>query len=242
MKQVLTIAALILSLCCNGQERSELRHSKTKEFKYDFYVQLEDKNVRYKDTVLYTWFRAQKVHTTQGYSDGYLLNGSFKKYYHSGQLAERGEFKNGLRNGEWKSWRETGTLVSILNYSAGQLHGDYFLYNEAGKRSKSGSYKKGIEKIDIPKASAKTDDESDKEGFFKRLFKRKEKDAKPSVSEDSERKDKNMQKEEKDPFFKRLFSKKDKKDKPKSKEAKPPKIKKEKKGREEEITDKRPKP
>ena len=113
MKQVLTIAVLILTVTCFAQDYAALRHCKSKEFKYDFYVRLKDKNVHYKDTVIYTWFRAQKIHQTQGNSDGYLLDGPFSKFYHSGQLAEQGEFDNGLRVGEWKSWRDDGTLISI---------------------------------------------------------------------------------------------------------------------------------
>ena len=174
MKQVLTIAVLILTMSatnCFGQDRSELRHCRSKEYKYDFYVQLEDKNVHYKDTVFYTWFRAQKIHTTQGNSDGYLLNGPYKKYYHSGQLAEQGGYKNGLKNGEWKSWRAEGTLISIHNYSNGVLDGDYFLYNEEGKRTKSGRYKKGLDKEVLRQEKQRSKEEKG-EPFWKKLFKK----------------------------------------------------------------------
>ena len=236
MKQVLTIAALILTITCLGQERSELRHCKTKEFKYDFYVQLSDKNVRYKDTVLYSWFRAQKIHTTQGMSDGYLLNGPFKKYYHSGQIAEQGEYKNGLKTGEWKSWRESGTLIAIYHYVAGQRHGTYSLFGEDGRRTKTGSYKKGNERIEVVKAD---NSEAKKKKF--RLFKKKENSGDTEVEKPGriesrkEKKEKSKSGEEKEPFFKRLFRKKEKREGPKLKDDKPEKEKREKKSKKEEV-------
>lgn len=217
MKQILTIAALILTITCLGQERSELRHCKTKEFKYDFYVQLDDKNVRYKDTVLYVWFRAQKLHTTQGMSDGYLLNGPFKKYYHSGQIAEQGSYKNGLRIGEWKSWRESGTLIAIYHYSSGSLHGSYSLFGAEGQRVKTGTYKRGNEKVE----PLEKEEMKEKKRKF-RLFR---KDDRTDLPKEEKRKKKEKKKvdtteKEKRPFLQRIFGKRTKKEssKPKKEE------------------------
>ena len=217
MKQVLTIAVLILTVLSNAQEFEALRHCKSEEFKYDFYVLLKEKNLSLKDTVFYCWFRAQKIHHTQGQVGGDILDGPFFKYYHSGQLAEQGHFKTGLKVGEWKSWRSDGTLVGIFNYSGGALHGKYSLFDESGYRVKSGKYRSGLEPSQKPQKSKDLKEEpesiqgAEEPGFFKRLF-TKDQETSGKTNEDSE-----TESDEKQGFLKRLFQRdgeKSEKDKP----------------------------
>ena len=196
-----------------------LRHVKTAQFQYDFYVSLDDKKIKYKDTISYYWYKSQKIHHTQGNSEGNILNGSYAKFYHSGQLAEKGQFEYGLKNGEWKTWYKTGVAQTIFNYNSGLLSGIFIQYDTLGNRVLSGSYKNGLingEFIDHVKGdtalfkkgvkkikSKRTKEEgADDAGFLKKLFKsdRKKKNKR-------EKKEKNKDKE---PFLKRIFGKKSK--------------------------------
>ena len=224
MKQVLTIAVLILTVVSKAQDFEALRHCKSEEFKYDFYVLLKERNLRFKDTVFYSWFRAQKIHHTQGQVGGDILDGPFYKYYHSGQLAEQGQYKSGLKVGEWKSWRANGTLVEIFNYADGVLHGRYSLFDETGNRLHNGKYKRGNEPAGKkPKSRDSIDEQKPTEtdtikdpGFFKRLFS-KDQQASEKTEEDSDS-------QESPGLFKRLFQR----DGEKSEKVKPQKENREK--------------
>ena len=131
------------ALSSQAQELKELRHYTTDINSADFYISLDDKKVKYVDTLDYFWYKSQKIHVTQGYAGGDLLNGSYTKFYTSGQLAERGQFEMGLQIGEWKTWYESGQLSSIYNYQNGVLDGNYFKYDQSGKLIESGNYKSG---------------------------------------------------------------------------------------------------
>lgn len=142
MKSTAFCLVFFVSVLVFSQE-PDLRHVTTDSCKADFYIQLEDKKVKYVDTLFYHWFKSQKVHVTQGFASGYLLTGVYTAYFFSGQMLERGTFDNGLKTGEWKIWYESGQLQSIMNYDEGLLSGNFFRYNEAGKLIESGSYKSG---------------------------------------------------------------------------------------------------
>ena len=219
----------------SGQELKELRHTTTTDYVCDFYITFSEKKVKYEDTLHYFWFRAQKVHTTQGASDGNLLHGPFSKFYHSGQLAEKGEFEKGLKTGVWKSWYETGRLKSIYNYNDGELSGRYQLFNENGDLRESGKIKKGEKKVD-----------EEKLGWFKRRKKIKEAVNPVERTKEEKKEFKKQKKEEKEKereekkawrkerrakegnFIQRLFKIKPKKKKDKPDENKEQKKKKEK--------------
>ena len=132
MRTIITLYLVLVGLTVSAQELKELRHTRNTDFKYDFYITFSEKKVKYEDTLHYYWFRAQKIHVTQGSSDGNLLHGPFNKFYYSGQLAEQGQFEKGLKEGEWKQWYESGNLMAIYNFNDGLLSGDYALYNENG--------------------------------------------------------------------------------------------------------------
>lgn len=130
-----------------AQGLAELRHCTTPTCKMDFYILLADKKINYKDTLSYHWFKSQKIYETQGSSAGYLLHGSFVKYYPGGQLAEKGVFKFGLRQGEWTSWYPSGHIRSVCYYKHGLLHGKMRFFDEDGKLIETLKYKKGLAKV-----------------------------------------------------------------------------------------------
>jgi antitoxin component YwqK of YwqJK toxin-antitoxin module len=113
----------------------------------DFYISTSSKKINFKDTLKYHWFKSQKLHITQGGAAGHLLHGHFQKFHNSGQLAECGEFKFGLKDGEWLTWYESGGLKSKLYYHEGVLKGSYTLYTENGQLRESGRYRKGQKKL-----------------------------------------------------------------------------------------------
>jgi antitoxin component YwqK of YwqJK toxin-antitoxin module len=205
MKQVLTIAVLILTVVSKAQDYEALRHCKSEEFKYDFYVLLKEKNIRFKDTVFYSWFRAQKIHHTQGQADGDILDGPFAKFYHSGQLAEQGEYDCGLKVGEWKSWRADGTLIEIRNYNKGTVDGKYFLYDELGKGIGSGKYRMGLKvepKVHPDTEKSNTESTEEHGGSRRKRNKKIEEggDLTPPVAESGDQAN-----DEKRGFLKRIF-------------------------------------
>ncbi|MDR6764540.1 antitoxin component YwqK of YwqJK toxin-antitoxin module [Flavobacterium sp. 2755] len=109
-----------------------------KDFRYEFYT--TDKKITPKTSKTYYWFKGGLIHEAQGGIAGDLLNDKFTKMYHSNQLAEQGQFKDGLRVGEWKTWHPNGVLSSISNYSKGLRSGKYFRYNEIGALVENGKY------------------------------------------------------------------------------------------------------
>jgi len=141
-----TIGLLYLFLIfghCLAQDPVALRHYTTPMHSSDFYILTEDAKIKYIDTLHYYWFKSQKIHITQGYASGDLLNGPYTKYFVSGQLAEQGNFEEGLQTGEWKQWYESGQLASIYNFENGILNGNYSLFSPDGLITETGNYKAG---------------------------------------------------------------------------------------------------
>ncbi|MDW8850095.1 hypothetical protein SD960_08340 [Flavobacterium sp. MMLR14_040] len=60
--------------------------------------------------------------------------------YHDNQLAEQGQFKNGLRVGEWKTWYKNGVLASIQMWNNGFKSGKFFKYDLNANLIESGQY------------------------------------------------------------------------------------------------------
>ena len=66
-------------------------------FRYEFFT--STKEVKPKVAKVYFWFKGGAVHSATSGVSGQVLNGNFKKFYHSNQLAEEGNFKYGLKVG-----------------------------------------------------------------------------------------------------------------------------------------------
>ncbi len=213
-----------------------------KQFRYEFYT--TDKEVSAKSGRYYFWFRGGAIHSSEYGFGGELLHSEFLKFYHSNQLAESGEFRNGLKEGYWKAWFPNGVLCSKTYWSNGQMDGKHYAYDETGFLVEEGKYKDNQKhgrwinyiskdtlkykkgRVVVPKVKPVKDtlQQTEKKGFFKRLFSKKEKAVQPAdatVKPAKGKNDKKQAKEQKEAlpekdkkpgFFKRLFSKKEKKD------------------------------
>jgi hypothetical protein len=113
-----------------------------KDFRYEFYT--SNKKVAPKKNKTYYWFKGGLIHEAQGGIAGDVLHDKFIKMYHSNQLAEQGEFKNGLRVGEWKTWHQNGVLASTTEYSNGLRCGKHSSYNENGNLVENGKFRSDL--------------------------------------------------------------------------------------------------
>lgn len=108
-------------------------------FKYEFYT--TGVNVKVKKGLQYYWFKGGAIHSAQSGISGELLNDKFSKLYLGNQLAEQGQFENGLKDGLWKTWYENGNLQSVENWKKGLRHGGCLLYDVNGTLLEKGNYK-----------------------------------------------------------------------------------------------------
>lgn len=109
-----------------------------KDFRYEFYT--IDKKIKPNKKYVYSWFKGGLIHEAQGGIAGDLLNDKFTKMYHNNQLAEQGQFRNGLRVGEWKTWYRNGILASIQIWNSGFRSGKFLKYDLNGNLIESGHY------------------------------------------------------------------------------------------------------
>lgn len=111
-------------------------------FRYEFYT--TEKKVNPRTNKIYFWFKGGLIHNSQAGISGELLHDKFIKMYHSNQLAEQGEFKNGLKVGLWKTWHPNGVIQTTQHWNNGLKSGKYFRYDENGMVAEKGSYYGGI--------------------------------------------------------------------------------------------------
>lgn len=97
-----------------------------------FSLRSETEQLKLSDDCTYYWFEANKIHRTQAGYSGKLLNGFFVRYDLSGNLLEKGLFKNGLKEGIWKEWHPDGNIKSIVSWEDGIREGPIYNYNPAG--------------------------------------------------------------------------------------------------------------
>jgi antitoxin component YwqK of YwqJK toxin-antitoxin module len=168
----------------------------------------------------YYWYKSNEIHQSKGDYSGNLLHGNYVRHYITNELAEKGNFSYGLKKGEWKNWYKNGSLKTISNWKKGVLSGEYFLHNDSGELLLTGRYSKGEkvgkwvdyrekDTIRYKKGISVLKKEKDtnvvnKDGFFKRLFKKKSNDESIKVQSVKPSDDKSK----KVPFLKRVFRKK----------------------------------
>ncbi|WP_299883460.1 hypothetical protein [uncultured Lacinutrix sp.] len=174
---------------------------------------------------MYYWYKSAAVHHSMSSAGGYVLHSSFTKFYKSNQLAEQGNFNLGLKNGVWQTWYENGQLKERQEWKNGQKHGDFISRDSLGNILEKGNFKhnkkagswvntKTKDTVFYKKGAVLVPETNDKkEGFFKRLFKKKENSKAKTSKKGKTTKAKTTKKKDpkKDGFFKRLFKKKDKK-------------------------------
>lgn len=93
--------------------------------------------------VTYYWFKAGRIHKTQGGFSGRLLNGHFTSFYLTKNLKEEGDFKKGTKSGLWLSWLENGVLERTAYYRNGLENGRFFTYDDSGIVKQTGRMKRG---------------------------------------------------------------------------------------------------
>lgn len=214
------ILCLMFSFSSDLVQKKVIRNN---DFDIHFYVSLKDKKTS-KDRNYY-WYKSGEIHQSFGDAGGKLLHEGYVKYYNGNQLAEKGEFKYGLKKGLWKEWNSNGTLKVESEWINGAKSGSHSVYNEEGELVKRGKYKNdimdglwvnhpakdstwykdGVAFKEHPKIIKKRQDSiKGKKPFWKRLFKKK--NAKKTVKKGAMKS--STKKKQKDSFFKRLFSKK----------------------------------
>lgn len=226
---------IILNLIClltvfsnfafQKEDPYERKRITDKEYRYEFYI--TSKKVKPKENLEYFWFKGGLIHNAQSGTAGDLLNGSFVKFYHSNQLAEKGTFKKGLRTKEWKTWYTNGKLSSIQNWSSGIKSGSFTYFDEDGNITETGKYRNGrktgkwinfIKKdttmfkrgevvIPKPKKVKKQKNKKEKQGKEGKVKKEKNK---KNNKENNPTQNQTQDTVKKKGFFKRLFSKKSK--------------------------------
>lgn len=159
-------------------------------FDYEFYISQEKvKNPKADRT--YFWYRSGEIHQSVAAIGGDLLVDDYQKFYKTKQLAEKGNFSDGLKHGTWQNWFENGTLQQVKEWKKGIPHGKFTLYTTNGNKIEEGNYKNGqkhgiwinyIQKDTLQYSSGKiipekVKDTLQRESFLKRIFTRKKKNA-----------------------------------------------------------------
>jgi hypothetical protein len=124
------------------QDPYSIKRISDKNFRYEFYT--SSKRIDPSENKTYFWFKGGLIHETDYGVAGEVLNGNFKKYFHSNQLAEQGVFKKGLKVGLWKSWYENGKIETTQIWKSGQKNGNFFRYDSNGEILEKGNYKKNL--------------------------------------------------------------------------------------------------
>lgn len=175
---------LMMSVASSLQ-RKQIHHDN-----YDItcYVSLKEK-IPIKNNREYFWYKNGDIHYSYNGIGGPVLHDDYVKYYKSKQLAEKGNFKYGLKHGTWKSWYENGKLKETLTWKNGYKNGLYYEYDEKGGLVWSGSYKSNTKtKVWInhtikdttyylKDTISKTKPQSKVSKFLKNLFKKKVSDS-----------------------------------------------------------------
>lgn len=219
MKNFLIIILILISF--SFSDPYAIKRISDNDFRYEFYT--TSKKIKPEANKMYYWFKGGLIHCAQSGVAGDLLNDKFTKMYHSNQLAEQGEFRNGLKIGLWKTWHPNGIVKTSVYWRNGLKTGIFYSYDENGAMIEHGNYKRDIKHgkwVNFEKKETLTY----REGhiFFKKIKLSKEEKAKLKREEKAKKKlEKEVGKENKKGFFKRLFSKKeDKKETIQTKESK----------------------
>jgi hypothetical protein len=194
------------------QDPYSIKRISDKNFRYEFYA--TSKKISLSKNKTYFWFKGGLIHEAEFGVSGEVLNGSFKKYFHSNQLAQQGVFRKGLKVGLWKSWHENGKIETTQIWRSGQKNGKFVKYNNTGEIIEKGNYKRNSKHgmwIDMIKKDSLTY----KKGaiFFKKikLTKEEKKEIRLEEKENDKKTQKTNPKEQKPPkrasWFSKIFNK-----------------------------------
>jgi antitoxin component YwqK of YwqJK toxin-antitoxin module len=125
MKRLITIMLVIISNCVYAQKLPDMGLYKVRITENDKTVLAEidpvSSNPRAKQSLMYYWYSANMIHSTQGGFSGKLLNGQYEEFYLNKNLKQQGTFKKGLKDGAWKTWGENGMLLETSTWKNGVL-------------------------------------------------------------------------------------------------------------------------
>ena len=73
-------------------------------------------------------------------------DGSWVFYYDNGRVSEKGEYRNGKRDGSWVGYHDNGQLWRKGAYKNGKEEGRWVYYDDDGtfRKNSSGVYKDGV--------------------------------------------------------------------------------------------------
>lgn len=89
----------------------------------------------------YFWYNANDIKRTRGGYDGKLLHGEYTEFYPDKNLKRKGQFRYGLKKGTWKTWYHSGEIETVVRWKKGKMHGDFRYYDEEGRLVKQGSHR-----------------------------------------------------------------------------------------------------
>lgn len=145
MRLILTFLALFSALLVRSQNMDTRSMSvKENSIAQNFSVMTEEKNIKPQNTLIYFYYRDDKLFQTQGSFSGWLLQGKYESFYADKALQSQGFFKLGLKSGEWKCWYPNGFLKSVETWENGRKTGYFAEYNDKGILLKTGRYKNGF--------------------------------------------------------------------------------------------------
>jgi antitoxin component YwqK of YwqJK toxin-antitoxin module len=110
----------------------------------NFSVSTTEKKLNPKNTLMYFYYRDDKLFQTQGSFSGWLLHGKYESFYPNKSLESQGQFNDGVKNGQWKYWYPNGFLKSVEKWRNGSKTGYFSEYNDKGVLTKTGRYKSGF--------------------------------------------------------------------------------------------------
>nr|WP_321234610.1 hypothetical protein [uncultured Psychroserpens sp.] len=134
---ILIVATLFMSVT------SDVQRKYIRSGDYDIVCHVSLKAIKnYTEGIEYYWFKSGEIHNSVSQSGGFLLHDSYEKFYRSKQLAEKGNFDYGLKDDEWRTWYENGNIATITKWRNGQKNGMFLEYDSNGTLVLSGYYSK----------------------------------------------------------------------------------------------------
>jgi antitoxin component YwqK of YwqJK toxin-antitoxin module len=144
--RILIIFWALFSALIASSQTIDTRSMSVKEnsIAQNFSVFTEEKNIKPQNSLIYFYYRDDKLFQTQGSFSGWLLHGKYESFYADKALQSQGLFKLGLKNSEWKYWYPNGFLKSVETWSNGIKTGYFAEYNDKGILLKTGQNKNGF--------------------------------------------------------------------------------------------------
>lgn len=140
--KILFLLIILTQISFVGNDNIHRRIISDNDFNYTFFIHSKDVKSK-KLSKNYYWYKSNEIHVSQGFSSGQLLHGAYTKSFKNNNLAENGNFKNGLKNKLWKEWYMNGILKKTVQWKNGLRNGVYLEYSNQGKLIMQGRYKKG---------------------------------------------------------------------------------------------------